>query len=139
MLIRLTEDLFHYLIVYSQGVLPQEACGVILGHHDEEDVLHATTFLPLPNIAEQPAREFIIDPLDMLPYLKPGPSALIGIFHSHPSAPPIPSYQDMQTMWHNIASHWIMSLQSPTAPELLIYEIKKAPTTEYHKLSFVIG
>ncbi|MGG1551396.1 M67 family metallopeptidase [Paenibacillus ferrarius] len=141
MLIQLKEDLYGHLIAYSRGTFPEEACGVILGcptEHDA-DVLYATTFIPLPNVAEQPTREFTMDPMDILPYLKPGPTPLIGLFHSHPSAPPIPSCQDLQTLWHTIPTHWILSLQHQTAPELQIYQIKKAASTEYRKLPFALG
>ncbi|MBP1963448.1 proteasome lid subunit RPN8/RPN11 [Paenibacillus aceris] len=75
----------------------------------------------------------------MIPYLTDSQNPVIGLFHSHPTAPAIPSELDLQTLWHTIPTYWILSLQHMHNPELLLYQIKKAVSTGYHKLSFVIG
>lgn len=137
----ITEDLYKYLITHSLQRLPEEACGFILGGqaHSKNEELQASTFIPLRNIASTPMNRFEISPVEMLPYLMDNNNPVIGLFHSHPTAPPVPSEHDLQTLWHSIPTYWILSFQQPQHPELQLYQIKKAPQTSYHKLSFVIG
>ncbi|NRF90781.1 M67 family metallopeptidase [Paenibacillus frigoriresistens] len=134
-------EVYNDLISYSLQRLPEEACGFILGGqtHGKNKELQASTFIPLRNIASNPWNRFEISPVEMLPYLMDSNHPVIGLFHSHPTAPPLPSEQDLQTLWHSIPTYWILSLQQPQHPELQLYQIKKAPQTAYHKLAFVIG
>jgi proteasome lid subunit RPN8/RPN11 len=48
---------------------------------------------------------------------------LLGIFHSHPQSPPVPSHSDLQTSWHTLPTYWIVSLQNAAAPTLRIYRL----------------
>ncbi|WP_261301875.1 M67 family metallopeptidase [Paenibacillus andongensis] len=134
-------ELYNDLISHSFKQLPEEACGFILGGqaHNKNEELHASTFIPFRNIASTPWNRFEINPIEMLPYLMDNNNPVIGLFHSHPTAPPVPSEQDLQTLWHSIPTYWILSTQQPQHPELQLYQIKKAPQTTYHKLAFVIG
>ncbi|MDF2650723.1 MAG: hypothetical protein K0Q73_6528 [Paenibacillus sp.] len=140
-IVHINEELYEDLIIHSLQRLPEEACGFILGgqSHEKNAELQARTFIPLRNSANNPLNHFQIDPADMLPYLMDRNNPIIGLFHSHPTAPPLPSEQDLQTLWHSIPTYWILSFQQPQHPELQLYQIKKAPQTSYHKLAFVIG
>ncbi|NOU86801.1 hypothetical protein GC102_13585 [Paenibacillus sp. LMG 31460] len=137
----ITEELYKGLISYSLQRLPEEACGFILGGqaHGKDEELQVSTFIPLRNIASNPRNRFEISPAELLPYLMDSKNPVIGLFHSHPTAPPVPSEQDLQTLWHSIPTYWILSFQQLQHPELQLYQIKKAPQTSYHKLAFVIG
>lgn len=139
--VSITEGLYKGLISHSLQRLPQEACGFILGEQalNKNEELQASTFIPLRNIASDPRNRFEISPVEMLPYLMDSNNPVIGLFHSHPTAPPVPSEQDLQTLWHSIPTYWILSFQQLQHPELQLYQIKKAPLTTYHKLAFVIG
>ncbi|NQX68136.1 M67 family metallopeptidase [Paenibacillus alba] len=141
MLVHIPMELYQRLVSYSRLQLPQEACGFILGSQLDNDIgeRHAAAFAPLPNISKQPHTQFEINPTAMLPFLLDQEHPVIGIFHSHPTAPPIPSHHDLQSLWHTIPTYWILSLQQPDQPDLQLYQIKKATLTTYHKLSFVIG
>ncbi|MFM9282470.1 M67 family metallopeptidase [Paenibacillus jiagnxiensis] len=79
---------------YVRSCQPKEACGALLGHIEEEQ-LHISEFIPIPNTAVDPYHHFEFD----------GPAwvncvmretALIGIFHSHPTSSPVPSEEDLQ-------------------------------------------
>ncbi|KQX47029.1 Mov34/MPN/PAD-1 family protein [Paenibacillus sp. Root444D2] len=135
------QNLYKDLHMHSLQQLPEEACGFILGGQapNKNEALQASTFIPLRNIASNPRNRFEISPVEMLPYLMDSNNPVIGLFHSHPTAPPVPSEQDLQTLWHSIPTYWILSFHQPQLPELQLYQIKKAPQTSYHKLSFVIG
>lgn len=142
MLVHLTRKLYDEFVSYSTNSLPNEACGIILGEaYPARDELHALSFVPLRNRAVSPLHHFVIDPIELLPYLTNTvhKHPLIGLFHSHPTAAPIPSAEDLQTEWHTLPSYWILSLQHTANPDLQVYQLKKTTTTAYHKLSFVIG
>lgn len=141
MIVRLKEELYTNLIMHSSYKFPEEACGFILGGQSQDinGELQALAFIPLRNCASDPRNHFEINPKEMIPYLMDNKNPVIGLFHSHPSAPPVPSHEDLQTLWHAIPTYWILSLQHPKQPELQLYQIKKATQTTYHKLPFVIG
>ncbi|WNR43181.1 M67 family metallopeptidase [Paenibacillus roseipurpureus] len=134
----LSDMLYDAIVAYSTEALPAEACGIIVGVN-HGDHLQASKFFPLSNLAGDPAREFTINPLELLPYLQNDKQPVIGLFHSHPSAAAIPSERDLQTLWHTIPSYWILSLLKPSQPELAVYQLKKTITTTYHKLPLVRG
>lgn len=77
----------------------------------------------LGTIASQPTqawgqeRRYAIDPQDLLAALKDGRTrdlAIIGIYHSHPNAPAVPSGFDRNFAWPDY-SYVILSVHSPQA------------------------
>ncbi|NHW36716.1 M67 family metallopeptidase [Paenibacillus aceris] len=141
MIVQFKDELYNQLLQHSLQKLPEEACGLILGEHSPSanGSLFAHALIPLHNCANDPRGHFELSPNEMIPYLTDSQNPVIGLFHSHPTAPAIPSELDLQTLWHTIPTYWILSLQHMHNPELLLYQIKKAVSTGYHKLSFVIG
>jgi len=101
------------IVRYCTEKKPQEACGLLLGSVTAETV-HVTDFLPVPNRSDKPAERFDMDPAVLVPIATKASSAaysIVGVLHSHPSAPPVPSSEDLATAWRIIPSHWIVSLQ----------------------------
>lgn len=141
MSVHLTMKIYDEIVSHSIRSLPNEACGILLGEASslQTDELHVHMFIPLRNHAIHPTRQFAINPIDMLPYLNDNSRSIVGIFHSHPTASPVPSAEDLLTLWHTMPTYWILSLQHEGNPDLQVYHLKKTTTTEYHKLSFVIG
>ncbi|MDU0204123.1 M67 family metallopeptidase [Paenibacillus sp. MAH-36] len=134
------KELFNQLLQFSQQKMPEEACGLILGKSTSpKEELLASSFVPMRNCSTKPRIHFELDPAEMIPYLTNSQNPVIGLFHSHPTASAVPSAADLQTLWHTIPTHWILSLANPDNPELMVYQIKKASLTSYHKLAFVIG
>ena len=81
---------------------PLEACGIILGRRDEDNIV-ITNYIPLEN--DSPGSEqnshFAIDPLKLYEYEKTlvvDGNEIIGFYHSHPDAPAIPSEEDKEYM-----------------------------------------
>lgn len=139
MVVHLESELYMQLLQFSLQKTPEEACGLILGElSSSTGVLLASSFVPMRNCSTTPRTHFELSPVEMIPFLTNSQNPVIGLFHSHPAAPAIPSAADLQTLWHAIPSHWILSLTHPERPELLLYQIKKASSTSYHKLAFVI-
>ena len=136
--VKLRTELYDKLIHYALNTVPYEACGLITGSI-RDCIIEAASLIPISNHSKNPGQQFIMNPQEMIPYLTDSTNPVIGIFHSHPTAPPVPSDEDLETLWNTIPTHWILSLKTPDKPELQIYQIKKASTTSVHKLSFVIG
>ncbi|PKU26457.1 Mov34/MPN/PAD-1 family protein [Telmatospirillum siberiense] len=94
----------------AAGAYPLECCGLLVGHDGfpggppgGSSVADRTVIrvVPAGNCADQPARTFEIDPavhIALLRALRQQGGAggyLIGHYHSHPDAPPVPSARDL--------------------------------------------
>jgi proteasome lid subunit RPN8/RPN11 len=96
---------------------PNEACGFVWGSA-HSSFIQVEAFKPVPNCAVNPSVQFSMDPAFMIPLLMSRSENgldIVGILHSHPTTPAIPSQEDLLSLWHKIPSHWIVSLQHPTA------------------------
>ncbi|MEW9698523.1 M67 family metallopeptidase [Paenibacillus sp. SI8] len=138
MSVHIQTELYNQLVHYCRNSLPFEACGLITGKLTPLTI-DAVSLIPLRNHASNPLQHFQINPPEIIPYLMDTTIQIVGIFHSHPTAPPTPSEEDLATLWHTIPSHWILSLHDPNQVDLQIYHIKKATPTQIRKLTFVIG
>jgi proteasome lid subunit RPN8/RPN11 len=96
MTLAVPDTLIHEINAHVEKAYPEEGAGFLLG--DEGEV---KAILALPNAREDEARHnrFLITPED---YLKAELKAddlglsLIGVFHSHPDCPNIPSEYDRE-------------------------------------------
>lgn len=84
---------------HLESAYPHEACGFVLGleHKGTRKIIRS---IEVENKSvENQRRRFIIDPLDYMKVekqaLKEGLS-LLGIYHSHPDHPAIPSIHDLE-------------------------------------------
>lgn len=87
---------------------PHEACGILLGAAAAGG-MHIDTYVPMRNVAPDPLHSFIPDPKKWIDALYNEPH-LIGLFHSHPNASPVPSVAD----WNGL---------SALGPEFKVYLI----------------
>lgn len=90
-------DLETQLVEIARTGYPNEIVGFLLGSADGQELV--TELFEVKNVAENQNRRFKIDPLD---YIKAETYALarnldvIGIYHSHPDYPAIPSKHDLE-------------------------------------------
>ncbi len=79
---------------------PEEACGALLGRATDDSVAEVVAAEPMPNSRRDGrARRYLIGPDDVLKLeQRAGASGLqiVGYYHSHPDAPPIPSDFDRE-------------------------------------------
>ena len=95
-MLAITNDLIGQINNHVEEAYPEEGAGFLIGVEGE-----VKQILPLPNAREDEARHnrFLITPED---YLKAELTAdrlglsLIGVFHSHPDCPNIPSEYDRE-------------------------------------------
>lgn len=84
---------------HLESAYPNEACGFLLGTQSQRK-RNITHLIEVENQSnENQRRRFVIDPLDYLKAerlaTKEGLS-LLGIYHSHPDHPAIPSVHDLE-------------------------------------------
>ncbi|MFD1176749.1 M67 family metallopeptidase [Paenibacillus puldeungensis] len=74
---------------------PEEACGLLFGMVEKNKII-LERYLPVMNTAADPRRAFELTPKAWVSScFNP---KLIGIYHSHPTAPPEPSSEDLHQL-----------------------------------------
>jgi proteasome lid subunit RPN8/RPN11 len=99
---------------------PREVCGWLAGANGR--VLEV---YPVPNAAERPEAEFVMQPEAQLAAMRAGKERglrLLGTYHSHPRTPAEPSARDRRLARYPVLSHLIVSLARPE-PEIRCYRI----------------
>ncbi|MGB3613938.1 MAG: M67 family metallopeptidase, partial [Elainellaceae cyanobacterium] len=118
---------------------PEEGCGILLGQNQSDSVRQLIEVRPLPNVwsatenitdtgsqdAHSKTSRFTIDPKDMLKAQKDARDQeldTIGIVHSHPDHPAIPSECDRTVAWSHY-SYIIVSVHHGTAQDVLCWRL----------------
>jgi len=99
MAILIPAELLNQIESHGEASYPEEGAGFLLGREDEPRRVEGV--IPLPNTREQGSRHnrYLIAPED---YLKTELEAerleldILGVFHSHPDHPNVPSEFDLQ-------------------------------------------
>jgi proteasome lid subunit RPN8/RPN11 len=101
------------IVRHGESAYPDEGCGFVLGRFEEE-ARRVVEVLPLSNARSGEARHnrFLIRPTD---YLLAEDTAedhgleIVGVFHSHPDHPAVPSQYDVdhaQPIWSYLISRF---------------------------------
>ena len=92
----LADELAAQVLGLAARAYPAECCGLIEGA-DAPDGWRALAIHQGANLAENPARHFLIDPevqFRLLRGLRGSDRRIVGCFHSHPDGSPSPSATD---------------------------------------------
>ncbi len=92
----LPDELAAQVLLAAARAYPNECCGLIEGTEAGQGWI-ATAVHEAANIADNPARHFLIDPqaqFDLLRAMRGQDTQIIGCFHSHPDGEPAPSATD---------------------------------------------
>lgn len=140
MVLRLSTEQLQAISTHAERTYPDECCGVLFGHVDRQSVADDRIVLnvwALPNawdadaatqlaelappigaennpIEATKSRRYWIDPKDMLGaqrFARDRQIDIIGIYHSHPNHPAIPSECDRLCAWSQY-SYVIASVQN---------------------------
>ncbi|MFB2922374.1 Mov34/MPN/PAD-1 family protein [Aerosakkonema funiforme] len=132
MTIKLEPHHLQAIRTHAESTYPEECCGIILGHlsDDRKTVLEVR---PTENAWNEEAAEFpmrvgdgskkrnyAIAPGDMLKAQREARDRslnIIGVYHSHPDHPAIPSEMDRAIAW-SVYSYLIVSVPQGKAGEL---------------------
>ncbi|MGO4785946.1 M67 family metallopeptidase [Paenibacillus sp. 2KB_20] len=101
---------------YTYDCLPEEACGVLIGHSSAiSRSVTVTQFTPVKNTAEFPLHSFHLDPVQWT-RLVLTEKGIIGLFHSHPHTSPEPSGEDLLQLPSFGGLLQVYAIGSPAAP-----------------------
>ncbi|UVI28055.1 M67 family metallopeptidase [Paenibacillus spongiae] len=124
------EPAYRKLIRICTDALPDEACGVLASSHSDSlshGAVRIDTVYPIRNAAQEKAHVFSFEPREWIgayfSMLK-NRQTLVGFYHSHPLAPPVPSSADIAGIRYSTAmTYWIVSLADPDQPHIQAYQV----------------
>ena len=108
--IQLPRKLANQLLHLAQISPDQEICGLISAKHGL-----AQHCYPIQNVAEYPAKQFLLDEqqqITALTHIRENGETLFAIYHSHPTAPAQPSEEDIRQSTYPDALNLIISLNT---------------------------
>ncbi|GIO95909.1 hypothetical protein J14TS5_09950 [Paenibacillus lautus] len=112
----LHEAVQQHISDYTYDCLPEEACGVLIGHSSATSrSLTVTQFIPITNTAEFPLHSFHLDPVQWT-RLVLTEKRIVGLFHSHPHTSPEPSGEDLLQLPSFGGLLQVYAIGSPAAP-----------------------
>ncbi|MBE9035349.1 Mov34/MPN/PAD-1 family protein [aff. Roholtiella sp. LEGE 12411] len=134
-MIKLSQEHLQTIRAHAENIYPDECCGIIFGYLASETSESKTVVEVMPtenawsteaadfpgtHTAESKRRQYAIAPQVMLQAQKEARDRslnIIGIYHSHPDHPAIPSECDRLYAWQGY-SYIIVSVQNGKAGEL---------------------
>ncbi|PSB20935.1 hypothetical protein C7B65_05885 [Phormidesmis priestleyi ULC007] len=138
MVLKLDPDPLQAIVAHAESTYPEECCGLLLGSADStsnavvevkpvENCWSAEPALPselrqaltAPVESLDKTRRYEIAPEAMLAAMREGRDrnlAIVGIYHSHPDQPAVPSECDRQLAWQHY-SYVIVSVERGSAIE----------------------
>ena len=111
---------------HALSAAPNEACGILAG-----TPARISRAIPLENAADAPDRHFRFDPAEQLAALKALDAAglgWVGVYHSHPRTPPIPSPADIEAVTDSGLLQLIVSLER-AKPKLKLWRVDRSSVT----------
>ena len=130
--LELSERLRARLEAWSQARYPREACGLLIGRREGRRVRvrHAREARNLE--AKRAHERYELDPADHLAAEDLARSlglTVVGVWHSHPDHPPVPSENDRTRAWEGW-SYLIVSVGAGAASELRSWRLAGARFVE---------
>jgi proteasome lid subunit RPN8/RPN11 len=126
--IQIPRKLTNQLLHLAQLSPDLEVCGLISSQNGVPSHCY-----PVANVAKQPAQRFLLDAAAQIAALKAmreRGEELFAIYHSHPTAPAIPSSTDLELAAYPDALNLIISLNTKGILEMRGFHIKSACAQE---------
>lgn len=130
----MTKAVYDQLIQICREAAPSEACGIAASSFAYPDrsetngIIHfpiIDTIIPITNTHINPSHAFSFDPIEWTAAyfeMQKNRQSLVGLFHSHPTTPAIPSSSDTEGFLPaSELSYWIVSLEDAEAPQVMPY------------------
>ncbi|MEW9672152.1 M67 family metallopeptidase [Ammoniphilus sp. 3BR4] len=118
-------NVWNEMIAHCQSERPLEACGLLSGSGG-----NAETIWMMENVENSPT-SFAMDMEQIrrvFQQIEEKGERLVGIYHSHPTAPPVPSSRDIEFANYPETAYIIVSL-AKGVPEIGIYRIIEKQVT----------
>ena len=100
---KITDAQLKQIYAHAKETYPHECCGFLLGVFDEGGLVRQVQRTVNQN--KERTDRFIIDPQEFAQTQMVADAAgldIIGVYHSHPDWPPIPSQTDMESAWEEV-------------------------------------
>lgn len=126
--ITIPRKLMQQLLHAAQETPDIEVCGLI----GAAEQIPQTCY-PIKNVSPQPQTRFQLDAkqqIATIKHMRTQGETLFGIYHSHPTAPAIPSKTDVQLTAYPDALHFIISLDTKGILALRCFKIDHSLTQE---------
>lgn len=117
--LQMKSDVYHRLVAEGKAAHPYEYSALLAGR-DSTVTLH----LPAPQ-SEATLHTFAWSGPTLLTSLRLIQEAglqWVGVFHTHPASPAIPSSSDLAGWHYPALSYWIASLLQPDSPDVRAYQ-----------------
>lgn len=96
-------SLLKQVVDAAEAAYPDECCGLLVGRLEAPGNLLVTRVEPSTNLTEGGAHDsFEVDPrlrLELMRSLRGSGEAIVGLYHSHPDHPALPSARDLERAW----------------------------------------
>ena len=114
---------------HAEADTAEECCGLMLGRFSDDATKIVQDLLPIDNARETDARHnrFLIGPGEMLRGERHARGLgldIVGIYHSHPNAPAVPSQFDLDHAW-SVYSYVIIAVTSQGAGALRSWTLRE--------------
>ncbi len=103
------------IVAHARDAVPDECCGLLIGSIGPTGCIEQSR--PANNLHAGPTR-FLIDPRDHFAAIHAARDAgreVVGVYHSHPSAPPVPSATDLAEATYDEYVYAIVSVRTEPA------------------------
>ena len=109
------------ILEHARDALPNECCGFLLGTSTAiEEVTRATNLTPSPDRYEADPRDHVA----VIRRARREDRSVVGVYHSHPSAPAVPSASDLERATYTAYLYVIVSLmQEAVGEEIRAYRL----------------
>ena len=109
------------LIAHARDEAPDECCGLLIGTGTviEESVR-------VPNVDARPRSRYLLDPaahIAVRRLLRGTPRVILGVYHSHPESPAVPSDTDLLEACYPEFVWIIVSLVEPGRPAMAAFRL----------------
>ena len=124
---RIRQTVIDELVTHARNAAPNECCGLLVG--TDEAILEAVR---TKNIEEGPSR-YRIDPVEhiaLMKRLRGADRTIVGVYHSHPRSPAVPSPSDLTEAFYPDFVYVIVSLASEAPPECRAWRIRNGAAKE---------
>jgi proteasome lid subunit RPN8/RPN11 len=126
--IQIPRKLTNQLLHLAQLSPELEVCGLVSSYNSLPSRCY-----PVANVAEQPAQRFLLDASAQIAALKTmreRGEELFAIYHSHPTAPAIPSSTDLELAAYPDTLYLIISLNTKGILEMRGFHIRQQTAQE---------
>jgi len=109
--IQLPEAVRAEILAHARDEAPNECCGLLIGRGSQIDEC-----VRVRNVAANTAARYLVDPAEHIAInrrLRGTTRSVIGAYHSHPHAPPVPSETDCREAYYPDYIWLIVSLSDP--------------------------